>query len=189
MTTQKVIEAWNDAQACDGPCVRSERWYVRKHRWIGRRAKAHGVDMDLACTVYALMSWNNAVANNDRVFELWLRTGIVGMFGACERKVRQAESGDLVGALTFKNGRKITTFAENLRHPWAFRGATIDRHAGDIVTGDRRTTKNTLARVRGTGYDLLESFYVEAARQLGVKPHEVQARTWCHRVYCEGMVD
>lgn len=184
----KVVHAWHTALACGG-CDGQERWYVRKHRWIARRAKRRGVSMDTACAVYAVMSQNQTVSGNDRVFEAWLRTGDVYHFSDVERRVRLAERGDIHGALAYKNGLKISTFYRNLRNPWGFNGATIDRHAGDVITGDRKATRNMIARVRGTGYRVLEAAYIEAAAIVGARPHEVQARTWCHRVYCEGMVD
>lgn len=183
--TAKVVNAWHVAQQCDG-CDGAERWYLRKHRWIMRRARRHGVSADVACTAYAVMSQNQSVAGNDRCFEAWLETGNVYAMGDVQRRVRLAENGDIHGALAYKNGWKIPTFRGNLRFPKSDNGATIDRHAGDVVTGDRRLTKNMIALVRGSGYKLLESAYVEAAAIVGALPHEVQARVWCHRVYCEG---
>ncbi len=46
----KVLDAWHTANLCE-TCEGAERWYVRKHRWIARRAKANGVDLDVACAV------------------------------------------------------------------------------------------------------------------------------------------
>lgn len=181
----KMDDALADAFKCER-CVGAERWYVNKSAWIRRHAKRHGVDMDVACTVYAVMSANQTVAGNDRVFLAWLRTGEVFHFGSVERRVRLAESGDIAGALTYKNAAKIVTFRDNLRWPKRFAGATIDRHMGDIVTGDRKLTKSILARVRLTGYRMIETIVVDAARRAGLIPSAAQARVWVHWVSCLG---
>ena len=183
----RVDVALAEALKC-GDCEGAENWYIRKHRWIDRRAKRHGVSLDVACAAYATMSQNNSVANNDRVFEGWLATGEVWMMDTVARRVRLAEAGDIDGALTFKNAAKITTFADNLRRPWAFAGATIDRHAADVVTGDRVKSKNILARVRLIGYRFIERQYIRTAERVGMLPSGVQARVWCHHVYCGGNV-
>lgn len=182
----RLESKYAEALRCES-CRGAENWYIRKHRWIERRAKVHGVDQDLAHAVYALLSWNASVPENDRTFMAWITTGDVYHFGACERRIRQAEGGDIVGALTFKNAAKIATFNDNLRYPWSHsRGATIDRHAGDILTGDRKATKNMLARVRLTGYRWIERHYIRLARKVEWTPQAVQARVWVHHVECLG---
>lgn len=174
--------------ALDCPhCVGAERWYWRKHAWIKRLAIANGRDVDVAFAVYALLSTNASVAENDKNYRLWCegRVGEIGHFGSVLERIRVASSGDVAGALSFKKGRKIVSFHENLRFPWRrYSTPTIDRHAADVVTGDRRLSKNWLARKHG--YAALAGVYAGIAAGLGWRPHEFQARVWVHHVECVG---
>lgn len=163
---------------CDG----AERWYHRKHRFIRSAAVAHGVDVEAAFVVYAVLSTNATVAENDKNFLRWCRGESVRHFGSVVRRVKTATAGDYAAALAYKRGRKIVSFHENLRFPWRQGGAvTIDRHAADLITGDRKLSKNWLAR-KG-GYAEAAAIYRETAPE-GWRPHEWQARTWVHHVLC-----
>lgn len=171
----------NQAIECPN-CVGAERWYHRKHRFIRDAAVAHGADVEAAFIVYAVLSTNATVAENDKNYLRWLRGESVRHFGTVVRRVEAASRGEYAEALAYKKGRKIISFHENLRFPRRKGGrVTIDRHAADIVTGDRKLSKNWLARK--DGYDELESIYRESAPE-GWRPHEWQARVWVHHVYC-----
>lgn len=170
-----------EALTCDN-CEGAERWYFRKHRFIRAAAVAHGVDVEAAFVVYAVLSTNATVAENDRNFLRWCRGEPVRHFGSVVRRVAAASVGEFDAALEYKKGRKIVSFHENLRFPWRKnRTVTMDRHAADIVTGDRRLSKNWLAR-KG-GYAELSGLYVEATPD-GWVPSMWQARSWVHHVMC-----
>ncbi len=171
----------NGAIECPN-CAGSERWYHRKHRFIRNAATAYGKDLEAAFVVYAVLSTNATVAENDKNFLRWCRGESPRHFGTVLARVKLATDGDLESALAFKTGRKIVSFRENLRWPWRKHGAvTIDRHAADVITLDRVMSKNWLAR-KG-GYEKLEEIYRET-RPVGWRPHEWQARVWVHHVYC-----
>lgn len=171
----------NGALECPN-CAGSERWYHRKHRFIRDAATAYGRDIEQAFAVYAVLSTNATVAENDKNFLAWCRGEQPKHFGTVLARVAAASRGDIESALRFKKGRKIVSFHENLRFPWRLSGAvTIDRHAADVVTHDRVASKNWLARK--DGYDELEQIYRET-RPVGWRPHEWQARVWVHHVMC-----
>jgi hypothetical protein len=179
-----VIEAMQKAIDCDS--CNGANWYHNKHRQIKRLAIEHGADVDTAFAVYALLSINNSVKSNDKLYLDWLQTGRVGHFGTVKARVALAEAGEIEAALTFKNAWKVTTFFENLRYPWRKSTmATCDRHAIDIVTGDRKLTRAILGRKFETGYGVIAEQYSVAALLFGRRPHEVQAATWVHRMECE----
>lgn len=171
-------------EALDCPnCEGAERWYWRKHQFIKSAAIGYGADIEKAFVVYALLSTNATVAENDKNYLKWLRGEAVGHFGTVLDRIALAERGNLSSALAFKSGRKITQFRENLRFPWRVGSLpTIDRHAADVVTGDRAVSKNWLARKHG--YSEIASLYVEGAERVGWRPHEFQARVWVHHVMC-----
>jgi hypothetical protein len=136
--------------------------------------------------VYALCSANASVDENDKNFLRWCRGEEVRHFGSILARVAAADSGDLAGALSFKAGLKIVSFRENLRFPWRkYSLPTIDRHAADAVTGDRRESKNWLARKNG--YLELARIYVLQAAVLGLRPSEWQARVWVHQTVCKSL--
>lgn len=175
----------SDAFACPN-CRGAERWYSRKSWWIRREAVAHGVDVESAFAVYAVLSMNATVAENDKNYLRVLRGESARHFGDVLRRVDLALLGDIDGALEYVNGHKIPSFYYNLRWPLRADGiVTIDRHAADIVTGDRLTSRRLLSRKYLTGYDVLRQFYMVAAYRLGVRAHEVQARLWVHWLECE----
>ena len=164
-------------------CEGAERWYWRKHAFIKASARRFGKDIEQAFAVYAVLSTNATVAENDKNFLRWCRDEEIGHFGSVLARVSAASSGDIAAALAYKKGRKIVSFHENLRFPWRrFSVPTIDRHAATIVTGDRRLAKNWLARKHG--YMGIAKVYMNQAEALGWRPHEWQARSWVHHVLC-----
>ena len=190
MTFQRTAaEAYAEAQACGG-CVGGERWYLRKHAWIKRHATKHGKSLDGACAVYAILSQNSLVTANDRNFVRWCKgdeseIGMPVRMSEIRRRLALVNAGDIAGALTYKTGIKIPTFAGNLRWPHRYAGATIDRHASDALTFDRVVTHRYMSRVHGVGYRRVESQYIEAADLFLLLPHEVQARVWVHWLICQ----
>lgn len=178
----EVVTLPTDALDCPN-CDGAERWYWRKHDWIRKLADANKMPVESAFAVYAVLSTNATVAENDKNFIAWCTGGEVKHFGTVLERVRLASVGDIGSALAYKKGRKIVAFHSNLRYPWRrFDAPTMDRHAADIVTGDRRESKNWLSR--NGGYDELAALYVEGASRVGWRPHEFQARLWVHHVYC-----
>lgn len=177
----EAFEAALQCDSCDG-----RNWYHNKHRWIRAQAVHYGADVDSAFAVYSLLSINNSVKSNDGLYLHWLATGEVRHFGTVKARVALVEAGEIEAALTFKNAWKVTSFFENLRYPWRMRGeVTCDRHAIDIVTGDRKLTKAILGRKFDTGYGPIAEEYRFVAGIFGVRPHEVQAATWVHKVTCK----
>jgi hypothetical protein len=163
---------------CDGA-----DWYARKSAWI-RRHKGT-MDMGTAVAIYAVLSTNASVAENDINFVRVANGERARHFGSVLARVDMALAGDIAGALTFKNAAKVSTFYLNLRYPKrSDGGVTIDRHAGDILTNDRRATKAILARANLAGYREFESVYRSVAERIGARPHELQAAVWVHWVEC-----
>ena len=140
--------------------------------------------MDQAVAIYAVLSTNASVAENDKNYLRVMRGESARHFGSVLRRVKSASVGDVDGALAYTYAAKVSTFAANIRRPWSAQGVTIDRHAGDILTNDRAATKAILAWANLRGYRAMESVYVSVASSMGMLPHELQARTWVHWVDC-----
>lgn len=178
-----VAETYATARECSS-CQGADRWYWHKRRWIDDHRG--NVDFVTAVTVYAICSQNATVAENDKNYLRAMRGEEVRHFGNVKRRVKLALAGDHEAALTYKAGRKIPSFRENLLYPWRKNVVTVDRHAGDIITGDRRVTKNTLARK--DGYEEMARLYRQTARAWNVTANSVQARVWVHHLACEEAV-
>jgi hypothetical protein len=133
-----------------------------------------------AVVAYAVLSANASVLENDRNFvRVMFGHKSVG-FGDRQRRVELALSGQLAEALAYKNGEKIPCFNDNLQDPKGSDRGTIDRHAGDIVTGDRAETKRILSRAHRAGYHEIEDTYKAAAYIVGIQTLEAQEVTWVH---------
>lgn len=178
-----LAETYETARECSG-CIGADRWYWHKRTWIDRHRG--DVDFVTAVTVYAICSQNASVAENDKNYLRAMQGKEVRHFGDVKRRVQLALGGDFERALTYKVGRKIPSFRENLLYPWRRNAVTIDRHAGDILTGDRRATKNWLVRVGG--YEEMAREYRAVANSWNVTANSVQARVWVHHLACEEAV-
>lgn len=176
---------WQDTQACT-TCdhEKSRTWYARKHRFI-KRHKRDDLSMSQACAIYAVLSTNATVNENDRNYRKVMAGEPVGHFGDVLRRVDLALADDVDGALSYRKGRKITSFAHNLRWPSSWDGpSTLDRHMFRMVVADGsdRLAKNLLAT--RDGYDQLGLALSVLADRVGLRRHELQAALWCHWVYC-----
>lgn len=194
--TKRVQTVGAEALACQACGPRATRWYRRESAWIRRNANPDW-SFDQACAIFAILSTNESIARNElnyltvaaggRVGPGEQDRGGVGHTGDVGRRIDLALAGRIEESLAYSNAAKIATFYLNLRYPRrAWRRATIDRHAADIITGDRATSKSLLERANLRGYRALEAAYVEAGDLLGLAAHELQAVTWVHWVYCEG---
>ncbi len=193
---EKLEAFGRESLNCEHCGPRAARWYVNQHRWIRRHANP-AWSIETAIAVFAILSTNEGIARNElnyltvaaggAVGPNMQHHGGVGHTGDVGRRVRLALEGRIEEALTYANARKIRTFYENLRHPWKRHTmATIDRHAGDILTGSRPITKNLLERSSLRGYMAMSDTYRDVAVTLELAAHELQAVTWVHHVYCEG---
>ncbi|WP_461522041.1 DUF7178 family protein [Porticoccus sp.] len=176
-----------NCRTCTGQ--RADQWYHDMGLWIRRQARKHGVDVGQAMAGFAVLSTNSTVDLNMRNFTTWLEGKPVKHFGDVKRRLRLIKRGDINGGLSYKRGRKIVSFYGNLRYPRRpSETPTIDRHAARILFGVEnddaaRLGKNLLAQKRG--YAIAARVYRDVAREVGLRPHELQAITWCHLVNCK----
>lgn len=173
----------DDALTC-GNCIGSEKWYGRRYRWI--LANRGRLTADQATAAFAICSTNATVAENEKNFLRFVGGGpsAVRHFGSVIARLAAVENGRITDALAYKHGRKIVSFYDNCRRPYRSDKVTIDRHAMRILVRSRcgHCAKNALAR-KG-GYARAQFAYRVVARLFGMRPLELQARTWVHLVHC-----
>lgn len=171
------------AYSCSS-CEGSENWYYTKSSQIRALAARTGYSIAEATAAYAVLSANASVLENDRNFvRVMLGHESVG-FGSRQKRVDLALSGLVAEAIDYINGEKIPSFFDNLFDPFTSTAVTIDRHAADIVTLDRKVSKRILARAHREGYHAIADVYRAVAARMSVRPHELQARVWVHHTTC-----
>lgn len=184
-TATRVVQAYRAASDCaDCDTAKTSKWYTAKRRWIYAN-RGHLSKLE-AITVYACMSQNKSVPENDKLFLQYVATGTFSHFPDVIRRVGLATSGRLDLAIQFKNAAKISSFAYNLLFPRRGHVVTIDRHAADIATKRRQLSRNMVGWGNLRGYEILADGYRLAASYLGILPLELQAATWVHHVDCNG---
>lgn len=187
----RVVAHYRQAVACEScDSVAAGRWYFAKRREIltWRNEYRPTLTDRQACTIYALMSQNKSVPENDILFVQYLSTGTFEHFADVIRRVALVNHGErwIGEALTYAEGQKIPSFAYNLLYPRRGGVATMDRHAVDIVTGWRKMTKQLLSR--RARYRIVEAGYLLAAQYLGMTGSKLQAICWVHQQDCLGGV-
>jgi len=178
---ENILAVYEDAVQCVH-CDKGEatRWYTMKGSWIREQSKAYGLDVERAFHIYALLSANSTVLENDASFMRYLRKRRVKHFPDIVSRIAQVRrTGE---APTFKNAAKISSYAENLRFPRRDRVITVDRHSARIAVADAAAAAAILARGSLAGYRLIEGAYATVAEAVGLLGHELQALTWVHVV-------
>ena len=159
--------------------VRAEglRWYRDNRRMIVEVARTYGLRRNVVAAVFAAYSINASWKANVTMAHNAIRAHLAGddLRGMktpikLARAALESGDGNIIETLIGKDARKVRTFYG------AFMGRSsvrpvIDRWANDIATGNKVVPS-------GTGYDLVASYYVEAARIIGIRPEELQAATW-----------
>lgn len=152
------------------------RWYRDNRRMIRKVAADTGLSRSTVAGVFAAYSinatWRANCTMAERAISAWLNgQSIRGMDNVIRLATIAFESnGDRMIESLRPTARKVRAFYG------AFMGRSsvrpvIDRHANDIATGNKRVPN-------GKQYELVASYYVEAARIIGIRPEELQAATW-----------
>lgn len=149
-------------------------WYQTAHDLAG---VVGGGDYDKGAGIIAALSANTGWGQN-RKLALAISAGQeVGHFPKVLDKVKRIMAGEPV-LMVLGNGQKTINFFLNIADPEACGAVTIDRHAHDIARGQVWGNTNRGLGVN-TRYAILADAYRQAAQRRGVKPHEMQAVTWC----------
>ena len=157
--------------------VEGIRWYRDNRRMIRSVAAAHGLTRSTVAAVFAAYSintsWKANVTVANRSIVAWLAGQTLrGMDTpvALATAALDSGNGDIILNMIGPDARKVRTFYG------AFMGRSavkpvIDRWANYIATGSKTVPS-------GKRYELVASYYIEAARRVGIRPEELQAATW-----------
>lgn len=152
-------------------------WYAGAHAWCADVAASHRISVDLVAGVTAALSprceWN---LNKRRAVELIETGDTYGLQlgrGKAKRIMAGESPADVLG------GPKTLAFYDCLSRPFTSDAVAIDRHAIDAAVGAVTSDKDRkLILGRKGGYERIADLYIAASRQLGLRPHVVQAVVW-----------
>jgi hypothetical protein len=133
----------------------------------------------IACGVVAALSPVKTWSQNKKCAIKMMETGDCGHMKQFKDKafrIMQSDGSD-DQILSILNGRKISAFYLNIKHPDVANNVTIDRHALSIALG-YWTTDEDYQGMTATQYNFFVQCFILAAVKVGVSPLLMQSATW-----------
>ena len=151
-------------------------WYLAAHSIAADIADRHGLSLAQAAGVIAALSPQCGWAENVRLADQAAADGTAS--GHTADACRKADA-ILAGADPFEvlGGRKVRSFYSNIVRPTTAGAVTVDRHAVDMLVGRRGAVEDRVLERIGA-YARCAAVIRGVARDLGMRPHEVQAVAW-----------
>ncbi len=151
-------------------------WYRREYRWVAGLASDTGYTHEQVAAVAAVLSPRTKWSRAKQLTELALYgNDITGMaLGRSVRKVEMILAG--VDPAQVVSGPKVTSFWHNLcgELDWV----TIDTHSFAQASGRDYNDKGAKFLERWGVYDTYADAFRQVAREVGLKPAELQAALW-----------
>lgn len=149
-------------------------WYRNAHDLAGIVGSG---DYGKGAGIIAALSANTGWEQN-RKLALAISAGQeVGHLSKVLDKVKRIMAGEPV-LTALGNGQKTINFFLSIADPEAFGAVAVDRHAHDIARGQVWGSKDRGLSTTSR-YNVIADAYRDAAALRGLKPHEMQAVTWC----------
>jgi hypothetical protein len=153
-------------------------WYQTAHTFAVGLARRYGMTTAQTSGIIAALSPQTSWERNMTLAETFCRTGnATGPYGANLEKAARIRNGE--EPLTVLGGNKVRAFYTCILTPQTSHEVVVDRHAYALAEGliwVGNGAPSLLQRERG--YEVYASAYREAAEELGVLPHVIQAVTW-----------
>lgn len=170
------------ADADDASQAEGLAWYLSAHSIAADLAVTHGYAVRQTAGVIAALSPQTGWADNVRLATNACehaangRTDLIGghTTDACRKAsiILQGEDpADVLG------GRKVRSFFANIARPTTPGPVTVDRHCVDMLAGQRGYVSSRILERIGT-YTRCAAVVRSVARELGYRPHELQAIAW-----------
>lgn len=175
------------SQATPEECDEGIDWYPAALRTCERWATEYGFSVDAVCGVVAALSPNTSWAENLRCAEMLLRSYRAGVtladalvevphYADAVTKAYRIAAGEHYGDVL--GGRKVRSFVANIHEPLRVGPVTVDRHMVDLLLSERGAVKNRILERVGV-YIRCAGVIRSVARELGLRPQELQAIAWC----------
>lgn len=195
--TRRIVSLFKSANADD--LAYGLGWYQTAHEFCLSASERHGVTVETAAAIVAVLSPRTEWQMNLRQADAILGGGTAPTFFRTLAKCAAllaadglADPLDVTYSGTFAiggvervtvnqpalGGTKVRSFYDNILRPSTSEAVTVDRHAWDVVDGAVGTDDSRRGLERVGTYSAITARYVAAARILGLMPHQVQAVTW-----------
>lgn len=149
-------------------------WYPSAHELAHQQANEHHVTIEVAAGVIAALSPRLGWGANLRLAERMLASGGTLDRGALGRSLGQARAVMECGhPLDVLSGPKVRAFYDAILTAGESNLAVIDRHAWDMLVGQRLAPSPTIRQYREASEKMQR-----AGRILGASTSQVQAVTW-----------
>jgi hypothetical protein len=180
--TREIRDTYSRATADE--LQRGSSWYLEANQYAERLGEKYSLGIDVVSAVIAALSPNNSWEVNkrdaDRLIGQWRGKKRVKGIASFRTNIKKALAILRTGDTSYLHGIKVTAFADNIARPKLSDKVTVDRHIWGVLTGKRYRPLEvpgvTPARVK-----VATEAYQKAARELGVRPLELQAVTWLVR--------
>lgn len=158
-------------------------WYQRANQDAASLASRYGITTEQAAGVIAALSpgrdWGLNLIDADRLIDAHVNGRTIPQVGTYGRKnvakARKILNGFL--PLDVLGGHKVRAFFSLINEPENATDVCVDRHAKAIAVGrPAKTERDTV--VRPSQYSFFARHYLQAAKTLGLLPHQLQAVTW-----------
>jgi hypothetical protein len=152
------------------------RWYKFAHDEACRLHKDCKIGSAILAAVSPGLRWESNVQAAERIIKKRSLTGLgVRWFDGVKKARKILRGGDPNVIL---GGNKVRAFYHCILNPNNDVHVCIDGHAYAIWAGKRITLDKT-PNMTNRLYHKISSSYVSVSRDLGIRPNQLQAITWC----------
>jgi hypothetical protein len=192
ISSQNILKVYK--QATPQEILDGMSWYERAHDSAVELSNKHGMPLDAVAGVIAALSpqtsWERNLFDADRLLAAFVRSAKsasqtkISSYKSNRRKavrIMKAKSGENGFSLT--TGPKTWNFYRNILNPTNNEFCTIDRFAYGVASGRTLRTIDDIDLTAKRYRDTVKA-YQDAARSVGILPHQMQAVCWVaiHRI-------
>ena len=174
---QNILTVFNQATADE--IQQGKHWYADAHKQGIRLSKTYGISVYAACGIIAAVSprlrWERNVEVAERIIQGRELDGLGVRWYANVRKAKLILAGNMPANIL--RGNKVRAFYDNLVQPERSLCVCIDGHVWAIAHG-KRISLEDVPPIGRRAYNRLSVSYATVAKQLGLRPSQLQAVVW-----------
>jgi hypothetical protein len=162
------------ARATDADLAVGRNWYANAHEIAKEIAFGNArIGAGVLAAISPMMGWKQNIATAKKMIQTLQFKGCLG--NSCRKAERICLGED---PWTVLQGNKVLAFFSNIVYPNQYGEVTIDRHAIAIALGRNATNAEAQKLSNIKYYNEVADAYRNIAREVGLKPHELQAVCW-----------
>lgn len=179
--TETILEWY--ALASPDEIARGSSWYDHAHQYAVALAEKHDSNLAIAAGVISALSpgttWERNLLDASAVFTMG-DDATVSSYGRNKRKALALIDGSIKPDNAFSTaGYKTLQFWRNICSPDVAGPVTIDRHCTRAALGSHLHPNEAIKWSKhARKYERIQSAYQNAADDVGLLPHQLQAVVW-----------